>query len=703
MPTLFALDTRFHSDIAPFPEQTTAVSPVFGGLGTFCYGHHPPEAHSTVTTTDGPYRDRVQVLEARPGANVGLVNVPISPFRHYRMSVWVRRSTPRGRGICTFAQHNRTHNHHDPASADTVMHSPMVQFGVGDANVRTLSGQTSPQGGWFTPESYRMPPDRWTLLVGYLHGHQSCRSAASGAAYDGVSLQPVTNLTDYKQDPPNPEPLVQASLHYPSTTTQTPQSGRTLSVRFVVNSLHSLQQKQAAANHNTRKTEAGTKLDQDHGDVSGEVMQFFLPRVDEVDGSEAGVEELLRGYAYTLLAKPFVRTLKYAHTTTTTSPSQERVRRRWNQLSVALDKLCEIDRRLEQVVTIDNITEKIRVVQIGDVAASPDTVVRRDSDGGIEANAAKLSVVEVDVLVTTSDRRLKTDIEPDSLGLEFVRMLEPVRYRRRRSVDAFSSDGATQQPHGSLRSAHSPVRFCANRSNRSPNLRPFHRRRRFRGSTLCYSKPHHRFRPGGGIHDHHMTRNIWEDGEPQTACPEFQSSGEDRGAPSLPEHAEKCITPPSSPSPPSPPSPPRAPEDSSPRPLPAHPSPATATMTTTPNHQPYETGLIAQDVQAALQHLGRDWSGHQVATDGTQGIQYAMLTVPLVRAVQELADQQDVIRDMLHTTVDVVRRVLTAQEGTTFPQEIHPEERTGMQGTGDEQECSLAVNTWGMKRTSTQR
>ena len=48
-------------------------------------------------------------------------------------------------------------------------------------------------------------------------------------------------------------------------------------------------------------------------------------------------------------------------------------------------------------------------------------------------------------------------------------------------------------------------------------------------------------------------------------------------------------------------------------------------------------GLIAQEVRDVLDRLGLDWSGWSAnASDGKQGIQYGALTVPLVRAVQEL-------------------------------------------------------------------
>ena len=48
-------------------------------------------------------------------------------------------------------------------------------------------------------------------------------------------------------------------------------------------------------------------------------------------------------------------------------------------------------------------------------------------------------------------------------------------------------------------------------------------------------------------------------------------------------------------------------------------------------------GLIAQEVEEALKQLGKTWSGHNVSNNnGRQGLAYASLTVPLIKAVQEL-------------------------------------------------------------------
>ena len=56
-------------------------------------------------------------------------------------------------------------------------------------------------------------------------------------------------------------------------------------------------------------------------------------------------------------------------------------------------------------------------------------------------------------------------------------------------------------------------------------------------------------------------------------------------------------------------------------------------------------GLIAQEVKAAMDELGIEWSGWSAnESDGKQGLQYGSLTVPLIKAVQE---QQDQIEDLM--------------------------------------------------------
>ena len=48
-------------------------------------------------------------------------------------------------------------------------------------------------------------------------------------------------------------------------------------------------------------------------------------------------------------------------------------------------------------------------------------------------------------------------------------------------------------------------------------------------------------------------------------------------------------------------------------------------------------GLIAQEVKAAMESIGVDFSGWDIAGNGKQSIQYSKLVVPLIKAIQELS------------------------------------------------------------------
>ena len=77
-------------------------------------------------------------------------------------------------------------------------------------------------------------------------------------------------------------------------------------------------------------------------------------------------------------------------------------------------------------------------------------------------------------------------------------------------------------------------------------------------------------------------------------------------------------------------------------------------------------GLIAQEVRDVLDRLDLDWSGWSAnASDGKQGIQYGALTVPLVRAVQELDNslrQRDEMVAAQQTQIDALMKRLAALE-----------------------------------------
>ena len=56
-------------------------------------------------------------------------------------------------------------------------------------------------------------------------------------------------------------------------------------------------------------------------------------------------------------------------------------------------------------------------------------------------------------------------------------------------------------------------------------------------------------------------------------------------------------------------------------------------------------GMIAQDVQSAMQKAGADsFSGLDVEPDGTLGVGQSAFVLPLINAVKELSDKFDALK-----------------------------------------------------------
>jgi hypothetical protein len=57
-------------------------------------------------------------------------------------------------------------------------------------------------------------------------------------------------------------------------------------------------------------------------------------------------------------------------------------------------------------------------------------------------------------------------------------------------------------------------------------------------------------------------------------------------------------------------------------------------------------GLVAQEVKQVLDNAGKTWDGHSInKSDGKQGIAYGALTVPLIKAVQELSEENNTLKE----------------------------------------------------------
>ncbi|MCL1933387.1 MAG: tail fiber domain-containing protein [Candidatus Azobacteroides sp.] len=72
------------------------------------------------------------------------------------------------------------------------------------------------------------------------------------------------------------------------------------------------------------------------------------------------------------------------------------------------------------------------------------------------------------------------------------------------------------------------------------------------------------------------------------------------------------------------------------------------------------TGFIAQDVEKAAKSIGYDFSGVDVNEngEGLYGLRYSEFIVPLVKAVQELSDQNVALQDQVETLTELVKRLL---------------------------------------------
>ena len=70
----------------------------------------------------------------------------------------------------------------------------------------------------------------------------------------------------------------------------------------------------------------------------------------------------------------------------------------------------------------------------------------------------------------------------------------------------------------------------------------------------------------------------------------------------------------------------------------------------TPDEKPEENnnlydGLIAQEVEEVLNNINKSWSGHYInENNGKQALDYDILTIPLIKAVQELKQKNDELK-----------------------------------------------------------
>jgi hypothetical protein len=79
-----------------------------------------------------------------------------------------------------------------------------------------------------------------------------------------------------------------------------------------------------------------------------------------------------------------------------------------------------------------------------------------------------------------------------------------------------------------------------------------------------------------------------------------------------------------------------------------------------------QTGFIAQDVEEIAKSIGYDFSGVDVDETGIYGLRYAEFVVPLVKAVQELSEQNDRLQAQINELQekDALRSGITAESLT---------------------------------------
>ena len=63
--------------------------------------------------------------------------------------------------------------------------------------------------------------------------------------------------------------------------------------------------------------------------------------------------------------------------------------------------------------------------------------------------------------------------------------------------------------------------------------------------------------------------------------------------------------------------------------------------------QQIQTGFIAQDVEKIAKNIGYEFSGVEVDEIGVYSLRYAEFVVPLVKAVQELSEQNDLLKEQI--------------------------------------------------------
>ena len=78
-------------------------------------------------------------------------------------------------------------------------------------------------------------------------------------------------------------------------------------------------------------------------------------------------------------------------------------------------------------------------------------------------------------------------------------------------------------------------------------------------------------------------------------------------------------------------------------------------------------GLIAQEVKEAMDEVGINWSGwSENESDGKQGVQYGALTIPLIKAIQELSSKIEELEKQQEVIDKLKERVLELEKAKSI-------------------------------------
>ena len=92
-----------------------------------------------------------------------------------------------------------------------------------------------------------------------------------------------------------------------------------------------------------------------------------------------------------------------------------------------------------------------------------------------------------------------------------------------------------------------------------------------------------------------------------------------------------------------------------------------------------QTGFVAQDVEKAAKNIGYDFSGVDVDESGVYAIRYSEFVVPLVKAVQELSEQNNKLQEQVNELTGLVNKLLGKEENaSTFRSENSGSSTTGL-------------------------